>query len=58
MTSNADDCQTLNSIEIILTSIESMFKPSLLDLANSHGVTSPINKTRSFMERAPPGFSS
>ena len=35
---SVDDCETLNSIENILTSIENMFKPSLLDLAKSHGV--------------------
>ena len=35
---SADDCENLNPIENILTSIENMFKPSLLDLANSHGV--------------------
>jgi hypothetical protein len=35
---SVDGCESLNSIENILTSIESMFKPSLLDLANSHGV--------------------
>jgi hypothetical protein len=35
---SVDDCESLNSIENILTSIESMFKPSLLDLAYSHGV--------------------
>jgi galactitol-specific phosphotransferase system IIB component len=29
---------SLNSIESILTSVESMFKPSLIDLAKSHGV--------------------
>jgi hypothetical protein len=35
---STDDCETLGSIEKILTSIEDMFKPSLLDLANSHEV--------------------
>ena len=30
--------KSLNSIENILTSIENMFKPSLSDLASSHGV--------------------
>jgi hypothetical protein len=34
---STDDCETLVSMENILTSIEDMFKPSLLDLANSHG---------------------
>jgi len=34
----SDDCESLNLIENILTSIENMFKPSLFDLANSHGV--------------------
>jgi hypothetical protein len=33
----------LNSVENILTSIESMYKPSLLDLANLHGVK-PLTK--------------
>ena len=44
----ADDCEYLNSIENILTSIENMFKPSLLDLANSHGVK--FNSTMSSEE--------
>jgi hypothetical protein len=39
---STDDCETLVSIENILTSIEDMFKPSLLDLANSHGVDSKM----------------
>ena len=36
--SSCNDCVTLNPIENVLTSIENMFKPSLLELANFHGV--------------------
>ena len=32
------DCDLSDSIKSILTAIESMSKPSLIDLANSHGV--------------------
>ena len=33
-----DNSMSMNPIENILTSIKSMFKPSLLDIANGHGL--------------------